>query len=54
MEDKRKLTIEQRNFLITFDIAFNPWIEDGEYVIIIPEDFECPSEYKWIYDCPKK
>lgn len=53
MEDKRILTQEQRDFLINFDIAFNPWIEDGKWVIIIPEDFIPLPEYTWIYDCQK-
>lgn len=54
MEDKIILTQEQRDFLVKFDVVFNPWIEDGEWIIIIPYDFIPLDEYKWIYDCPKK
>lgn len=56
MEDKRILTQEQKDLLISIDIAFNPWIEDGMWIIIIPEDWtpEMCQNYPWIYDCPKK
>ena len=51
---KTILTKEQRDFLITYDIAFNPYKDGNDWVIIIPNDFECPNEYTWIYECPLK
>lgn len=58
MEDKRILTLEQRNRLIIEDIAFNPDEElDGTWSIIIPDDWSIDSEWigsiGWIFSLPK-
>lgn len=46
-----KLTEDRKEYLISYDCLFNPYLnEDGFWYIELPNDFNLPEDYIWLLD----